>query len=95
MQVTSAPEELVTAPEGKAPLRSGTADLPIVGDHVIAAVLAHTGELRVRRRCEMTEDDFGSQFRIGIAEEKCIHCRLGQHSAGRLNLHTEQIADLQ
>src|SRR5574337_536013 len=42
----------------------------------------------------MSQDDFGGEFRIGIAKEKCIHSGLGENGAWCLYLHAiERVAD--
>src|SRR5712692_4510279 len=81
---------LVTAPNWKTPLGRGATDLAIVGDHIIAAVLAHAGEMWLRCGLEMPQDDFGGQFGIGVTEEKRIHGSLSQHGTGSLYLHAIQ-----
>jgi len=35
----------------------------------------------------MSQDDFGCQFRVGVAEEEGVHGGLGQDLAWRLKLH--------
>ncbi len=41
----------------------------------------------MRGRLEMPQDDFGSEFRMSIAEEERIHRRFGQDQAWCLQLH--------
>jgi hypothetical protein len=68
--------------------------LPVVGDHVVTAILAHAGQVRMRRRLEVPQDDFGGEFSISVAEKKRVHSSLSEDSARCLYLHAGQIADL-
>src|SRR5256884_751675 len=86
-QVALPTHYLVATPQREAPLGCGAADLPVVGDHVVAAILTYTGQVRMRGRLEMPQDDFGGKFRIGIAEEERIHRRFSQDQAWCLYLH--------
>ena len=86
-QVARPTHYLVATPQRETPLGCGSADLPVIGHHIIAAIFAHAGEVRMRGRLEMREDDLGGEFWIGIAKKQRIQSGLGQHQAGSLNLH--------
>src|SRR5215470_11141277 len=88
VQIACLTKYLVTTPDWKTPLGCGATDLAIVGDHVVAAILAHAGEMWVWCGLEMAQDDFGGQFGIGVTEKEAIHRGFGQHGAWRLYLHT-------
>src|ERR1700694_5819479 len=88
LPVASPTKYLVATPERETPFRGCTTNLPVVSNHVKAAVLAHTWQIRARRRLEMAQNRSGCQFRIGITEEKRIHGGFRKHRARSLNLHS-------
>src|SRR5438270_9164401 len=83
--IPCATQELITAPQRIAPLGRSATDLPVVSDHIVAAILTHTGLLWMQSRLEMAKYHFCSQFRIGIAEEERIHRSFCQDCPWRLN----------
>src|SRR5258708_6011228 len=48
-QIARPAHQLVATPEWETPLGRGPTDLPVVGNHVVAAVLTPTAQVRVRR----------------------------------------------
>src|ERR1700694_4669486 len=53
LPVASPAKDLVAAPERETPFRGCATNLPVVSNHVKAAVLAHARQIRARRRLEM------------------------------------------
>ncbi len=49
VQVTCPAHDVVATPHRKTPLGSGAAYLPVIGDHIVAAILAHTGQIGMWR----------------------------------------------
>src|SRR5579859_5572318 len=81
VSVAGSAKYLIATPEREAPFRRGATNLPVVGDHIKAAVLAHTGQVRARRRLEMSQNRPGCQFRVGITEEERVQGGFRENSA--------------
>src|SRR5271170_5123491 len=79
---------LVTTPNRITPFRCRTADLSIIGNHVITTIFTHTRKLWVWCGLKMAQNDFCRKFRVGITEEKGIHSCFSQNQPRSLNLHT-------
>src|SRR5579884_2536222 len=87
VQIPGSAKQLIAAPDGETPFGRSTTDFSIIGDHVIAAILTHAGEIRAWSRLEVSQHDLSSQGRISIAKEEHIHCSFGQYQARGLYLH--------
>src|SRR5207247_4190423 len=53
VQITRSAHNLVATPKGKTPGRGGAANPSIIGNHVIAPILAHAGKIRMGSRLKM------------------------------------------
>src|SRR5260370_40236019 len=88
VQISCLTPYLVTTPNRITPFWRCTADLSIVGDHVITTIFTHTRKLWVWCELKMAQNDFSRQFWAGITEEKNIHLSFSQNQPRSLNLHT-------
>ena len=50
----------IATPDGKAPFGRCPTDLSVIGDHIKAAIFAHTRKVRTQGRLEMAQNDLSS-----------------------------------